>query len=320
MLLYTDNMLKKFINYFKDFHKDYLRFPLYFLVVLFIGVLIAFNYYFDFEDSYIDSFYGKPLRIALFFACHGLAYYGVLFIIYFFEKKRMAFTWQFWVKSFLGLLILSVDRSVYPWIADFFIDGVPPVSQRFYFKTLYNLYGVLTLILPLFVLWFFFDRRSSDGFFGLRFKQVSIKAYWLMLLIMVPIVFIATYLPGFMEYYPTYKRTGGLAFARHYRIDEWIAKLIYESAYIFDFLNTELFFRGFLVIGLSKLLGKNVVLPMAATYAVLHFGKPMGETISSVFGGYILGVIALYSRNIWGGVFIHGGIAFLMEVFSFLRQ
>jgi membrane protease YdiL (CAAX protease family) len=80
------------------------------------------------------------------------------------------------------------------------------------------------------------------------------------------------------------------------------------------------FFRGFLVIGLSKLLGKNVILPMAATYVVLHFGKPMGETISSVLGGYILGIIALYSRNIWGGVFIHGGIAFLMEVFAFWRN
>jgi hypothetical protein len=59
---------------------------------------------------------------------------------------------------------------------------------------------------------------------------------------------------------------------------------------------------------------------MAAAYAVLHFGKPMGEAISSVFGGYILGIIALYGRNIWGGVFIHGGIAFLMEVLAFLRQ
>jgi membrane protease YdiL (CAAX protease family) len=57
---------------------------------------------------------------------------------------------------------------------------------------------------------------------------------------------------------------------------------------------------------------------MAATYAVLHFGKPMGETISSFFGGYILGVLALYTRNIWGGVFIHVLLAFGMEVFAYL--
>lgn len=74
------------------------------------------------------------------------------------------------------------------------------------------------------------------------------------------------------------------------------------------------------MIGFSKLIGKNVVLPMVATYVVLHFGKPMGESISSAFGGYILGIIALYSRNIWGGVFVHGGMAFFMEVFAFMKQ
>ena len=141
-----------------------------------------------------------------------------------------------------------------------------------------------------------------------------------MLLLMVPVIYIATWLPGFLEYYPTYKRAGGFGFAAHYKIPEFVASMIYELFYLTDFLNTELFFRGFLVIGLSKLMGKNVVLPMVATYAVLHFGKPMGETISSVFGGYILGVIALYSRNIWGGVFIHGGIALFMELFAFWRQ
>ena len=49
----------------------------------------------------------------------------------------------------------------------------------------------------------------------------------------------------------------------------------------------------------------------------LHFGKPLGECISSVFGGYILGVIALYSRNIWGGVVLHMGVAALMELAAF---
>jgi len=92
--------------------------------------------------------------------------------------------------------------------------------------------------------------------------------------------------------------------------------VIFEMVYVSNFLTTELLFRGFLVIGMVKYLGKDAILPMVACYAVLHFGKPLGETISSVFGGYILGVIAFYSKNIWGGVFIHGGIALLMELFS----
>ena len=58
---------------------------------------------------------------------------------------------------------------------------------------------------------------------------------------------------------------------------------------------------------------------MTAVYVFIHFGKPLGETIGSALGGYILGVIALYSRNIWGGIFIHMGIAFLMEMTAMIQ-
>jgi len=65
---------------------------------------------------------------------------------------------------------------------------------------------------------------------------------------------------------------------------------------------------------LSRILGGHVVLPMVATYMFLHYGKPLAESISSVFGGYILGIISLYTRKIWGGIMIHVGIAWLMEL------
>ena len=100
---------------------------------------------------------------------------------------------------------------------------------------------------------------------------------------------------------------------------EYATVAIYEFCYGIGFIAVELFFRGFLVIGLVSLLGKDVILPMAATYVFLHFGKPAGEAISSFFGGYILGVIALYSGNIWGGVFVHVGIAWLMEAMAWFQ-
>lgn len=312
--------MRKFIGYFKDFHKNYFNLLLYVVIGLFIAALIAFNYVFDFEDSCIDKFYGKPIRIFFYFAIHSVAYFGVLFLIWVHDKRKIKFTTSFWVKSIIGLIILGTDRAIFPFVSKLLLSNVPQPTFRFYYKVLFNLYGVLTVFFTLFLVKQFFDRKSGEGIYGLRFKKVEIGAYLLLLLIMVPIVYMATYLPDFLDYYPTYKRAGGARFASYYGFSEGISKLIYESAYLFDFLNTEIFFRGFLIIGMSKLLGKNAVLPMVATYAVLHFGKPMGETISSVFGGYILGIIALYSRNIWGGVFIHGGIAFLMEVFALMRQ
>ena len=138
-----------------------------------------------------------------------------------------------------------------------------------------------------------------------------------MLLLLTPVIYFVSFLPDFIDYYPSYKRAGGAQFAAYYNMSEAFSKIIFEIFYTSDFVYTELFFRGFLIIGFTKLLGKNAIIPMAAAYAVLHFGKPLGETIGSVFGGYILGIIALYSRNIWGGVFIHGGVALLMEIFAF---
>lgn len=310
--------MRKFINYFRDFHKEYYSTKLYATVLAFIAVLIALNYSLNVENGFIDLYYGRPHRIALYFAIHAIAYYGVLLIIYLFKPFKV--NWLFWVKSIVGFLILAVDRSIFPNLCKWLLVDVPFETYRFYSKILVNSYGLVAIAGALAVMQFIFDRKVKEGLYGLRMKNVDFRAYFVMLLIMVPLVYAASWLPGFISYYPCYKRAGGAMFAEFYGFSEAVSKLIYEFFYVTDFLNTELFFRGFLVIGLSRLLGKNVVLPMAATYVVLHFGKPLGETISSAFGGYILGVIALYSRNIWGGVFVHGGIAFLMEVFAFLRM
>jgi membrane protease YdiL (CAAX protease family) len=67
-------------------------------------------------------------------------------------------------------------------------------------------------------------------------------------------------------------------------------------------------------------IGRGAVLSMAVVYCSLHFGKPMGEAISSVVGGYILGVIAFETRSVWGGVIVHMGIAWLMETVAFLQK
>jgi membrane protease YdiL (CAAX protease family) len=71
---------------------------------------------------------------------------------------------------------------------------------------------------------------------------------------------------------------------------------------------------------MEKYLGNYVVLPMVVVYAVLHFGKPRGETLGCIGGGYILGILALRTKNIYGGIAIHMGIAFLMEVCALLAN
>jgi hypothetical protein len=312
--------MKKFIGYFNDFHRSYFHLGMFAAVLLFIASLIGFNYSFPFKGSFIHKALGVNYRLFVYLFFQALAYYGVLLIVWLFNRNKIQNTTQFWLKSLLGLVIIGLDRSFVSFVGQQLLAGVPVKTYVFFFKVMANLNGFITVFLPLLIMKLVFDRKSGEGLYGLRFHKVDWKAYFVLLLLMVPVLFCATLLPAILHYYPTYKRVGGALFANYYQLNEWVSVLIYETAYLSDFLNTELFYRGFLIIGLSKLLGKNVVLPMVAAYAAIHFGKPLGETISSVFGGYILGVIALYSRNIWGGVFLHGGIAFFMEVFAYWRQ
>ena len=99
----------------------------------------------------------------------------------------------------------------------------------------------------------------------------------------------------------------------------WEYTLLYEAAYAFDFVMTELVFRGTLVVGMAVIMGRSAVLPMVAVYCLIHFGKPLVEAISSVFGGYILGALAFQTRHIWGGVVVYICIALTMEVMGLVH-
>ena len=98
----------------------------------------------------------------------------------------------------------------------------------------------------------------------------------------------------------------------------WWYKILYEISYGIDFLTIELFFRGFLVFAFVRYVGADAVLPMAVFYCSIHFGKPLFECISSFFGGMLLGIIAYRTQSILGGIMVHLGIAWMMEIGGYL--
>ena len=194
----------------------------------------------------------------------------------------------------------------------------PPELFRYVRKTIDKLISLFTCILPLYILWRV-TKEPKEHFYGLRLSGTYLKPYLLMFAIMIPIVFAASFLPSFLQQYPTYKPYMASAH-RFFDVPEWITMLIYEICYGLDFIGVEVFFRGFLVIGFVSIIGKKALLPMVVTYSFIHFGKPMGEAISSVVGGYILGIIAYQSRHILGGIIIHIGVAYLMDFFAILQK
>ena len=91
--------------------------------------------------------------------------------------------------------------------------------------------------------------------------------------------------------------------------------MIYQSL---TFCLLIFFFRGFLVLAFMKWVGEDAILPMAVFYCTIHFGKPIGECISSFFGGLLLGIITFNTRSIIGGLIVHLGIAWLMELGGYI--
>ncbi len=176
-------------------------------------------------------------------------------------------------------------------------------------KIIVNAEGFIFLLIPCAIYWLFADRQS-EPLYGFHAKGVVLWPYFVLILLMMPLLFAAGSQPDFQAVYP---RAARLNIPRN--DPHWLGgTLAYETFYSIDYVVTEFFFRGFLIIPFARIIGPKAILPMCAFYVSIHFDKPLGEAISSFFGGLILGILAYRTRSIYGGVIVHLGIALGMEL------
>jgi len=313
--------MKYVYNIVKEYLQAHFNFKLYAATIIFTAVLLYFNFKYDIEDGHIDKFYKTPWHTILFFLYHGIPYYITLVFVYLFtDNKKFFSNKRFWLLSLLGLFILALDRGFYhqiyftKWISD-------RHSYRFISRIVNSLISLLVTVLPFYIIYKTLLKKELAHFYGFQnISKVKLKPYWMMILLMIPLIWLASYQPDFLREYPRYQRSGGSLILKYFHFPKYAVVGIYELSYAFGFFIVELIFRGYFIFALTKYLGKDVVLPMAVTYCVLHFGKPLGEAISSFFGGFLLGTLALKTQNIYGGIVIHIGIALLMELFAFMQM
>lgn len=275
-----------------------------FLSVMFFTALFVFcNYHFGI-DTLIrknNSVWIKLFYWYLVFASSFIFPY-LLFIVK--EKDRISRPAGFYLLLFTAPLIFSWKISAtinYNVSTDTALNDL--WNQVFYWPSLAI---VVTLLLG--GIWLRFDKEQP--FYGLTKGNFSLKPYWLMLLLMAPLITLAATQKDFLAVYPKLKMIDDSS-------QGW-QKVLFELSYGTDFFTIELFFRGFLILAFAKWAGKNAILPMACFYCTIHFGKPMGECISSFFGGILLGIVVYNTRSIWGGLLVHLGIAWLMEAAGYI--
>ena len=300
--------MKEILGFIRQYARDINK-PGLIISTVFMAILVWLNYDKGLENWLLDEA-GLPWSWT---TAHWLIYqvaflfpYALLLIT---KKNSRALPRDFIICFFAAPVIFAFKVGMDTTV---FTPGSSAWGE-YWNDILYWPPRLLVLFTLLFFTWKFFNPETS--FYGIAPKKVKWKPYLLMLLIMIPLITAASTQPDFLASYPKLKEVLPLPEGAH---PSWLYKLLFELSYGSDFVSVEIFFRGFLVIGFMKWMGKDAILPMACFYCTIHFGKPMGECISSYFGGMLLGIVSYHTRSIYGGLMVHLGIAWLMETGGYI--
>lgn len=163
--------------------------------------------------------------------------------------------------------------------------------------------GLFLLVPAIFVLTVFRGRLRDYGL-TLAIKRQYWWLYLGMFAAVFPLVLYAASRPDFQTVYPfyrgAYQATAG-------------AILAWEIAYLTQFFALEFFFRGFLVLGLGRTIGRASIWLAMIPYCMIHYHKPPLEAFAAIVAGIVLGEVAYRTRSIAGGVIVHIGVAATME-------
>lgn len=299
--------MKDIINYITVFIKG-LNSKVFICCSLQIAIMIYLNFHYE-VDLKIDEFDSIVIQFVCRYLVFLIAFVLPYFYYFLFEEKN-------YFQSPLILLLIFLSPAIFSWkmVMNTEIHLSNDIYWDYYWnQIIYWPVRLIVLMVILFIIWKIY--YSNESFFGLTIKSLNWKPYLLMLLIMVPLITAASTQPDFLNMYPKLKDVDAALYGIK---NKWFYNLLHELSYGSDFISVELFFRGFLILAFVKVVGKDAILPMACFYCTIHFGKPLGECISSYFGGMILGVVVYNTRSIIGGLIVHLGIAWLMELGGYI--
>jgi len=212
-----------------------------------------------------------------------------------------------WVADLLRLFGLArAADGVRDWIVAIQVRAID--RWTFWALTGFVSYGVV----PALAVRFVFRERLADYGLKLRGAFTDGWVYLVMLAVVGPLVWAASFSPHFQEVYPFYQHPAHTPL--------WPDFWRWELAYGLQFLGVEFFFRGFLVHGLRRRFGAYAIVVMVVPYCMIHFGKPLPETLASIVAGLVLGFMSLRTRSIVLGFAIHVTVALSMDFASMWQK
>ena len=296
-------------SYIRSYYDDVFQKEYFISILAFMGLIVTLNYSYPFaaiNNQWLSFLFYYLLYLLPFSFAYALQWL-------YFKEDRAAFS-----KPWLWILLLSAP-AIFAFRVNFnlqeiFTSNLSSAENFRFISSVIN-YGVkvIMLMVPVIIIWFIKDKKFLP-LYGFSMHR-NRKLYFSMLAFMIPLIVVAATLPDFLNTYPKAMREAGLYPAHN------IPRLVFfELAYGLDFLSIEFFFRGFLIIAFIKYFGMRAIVPAACFYCCIHLGKPMAEAISSFFGGLLLGIISYHTLSIWGGLLIHLGIAWMMELATYISH
>ncbi len=165
-------------------------------------------------------------------------------------------------------------------------------------------------VLPVLLIKLVLRQRLRDYGMPWPGSRAPFGIFLVLYLIMAPFVVGVAFTDSFQSTYPFYQQADR----------SLLEFFVWQCIYAAQFFALEFFYRGFLIHGLRHRFGVYSILISMIPYCMIHFGKPLPETLGSIIAGIALGAITYHYRSIWPAVAIHIAIAFSMDVFSLSAQ
>jgi membrane protease YdiL (CAAX protease family) len=192
------------------------------------------------------------------------------------------------LKRNYGEVVIISSATLFLIVNRYHPIGPPWASSLIYFA-----------ILPLLTVLLILRRNPLD--FGLRFGNFKAWSFHVVasFIIALPILYIASRNSLLAEYYTITQ----------------FNLLKYSLETIAYLLSWEFLFRGFLLFGLKERFKEGSILIQMIPFAILHFGKPEVEAISTIIMGIYLGYVVYRGNSYWPAFIIHLFINILFRIF-----
>lgn len=302
--------MKEIIGYLRNYIQSVNR-TVFLLTTLFVAIAITCNYTFGINRAILALPFWSQ-RIAGFFMLFGFIFTTTWALQFLVDRSAIPDNRFFFVLLLAAPAIFAL-KITFDEVASYLTQHLTFPWNGYWYKVLDWPLKLLVVFILVTAIWQW--GRFGKPVAGLQAKGFNVQPYLLLLLAMVPLIAFAATQDDFLRTYPKVQRIDGL---EQYVQHTYPWKGLYELSYGIDFVTIEFFFRGFLILAFARYAGKQAILPVAAFYCSIHFGKPLFECITSYFGGIILGAVVFNTRSIWGGLIVHLGIAWLMELAGYL--